>query len=147
MRVLLLVSICQIVSAVSSYGLTKQTDYGDSLSPDMLNWMTEITGVYQEGINDPGKNSQCHSYHHCVIMIWYFSRGDHWWDRYLAVSRDLSPGQRHSLCSPGSAWQYAHWPHTRRVNDVWRQSHTKILPEMESWLRRLGQGDQLPNTG
>ena len=56
MRVLLLVSICQIVSAVSSYGLTKQTDYGDSLSPEMLNWMKKITGVNHEGINDPGKS-------------------------------------------------------------------------------------------
>ena len=71
MRVLLLVCICQIVSAVSSYGLTKQSDYGDSLSPEMLNWIKKITGVYHEEINDPGKNSQCgcHSYHHCVIMI------------------------------------------------------------------------------
>ena len=69
MRVLILVQLFQIVSAVSSYGLTKQTDYGDSLSPEMLNWIKKITGVYHEGINDPGKNSQCHSYHHCVIMI------------------------------------------------------------------------------
>ena len=69
MRVLILVQLCQIVSAVSSYGLTKQTDDGYRLSPEMLNWIKKITGVYHEGINDPGKNSQCHSYHHCVIMI------------------------------------------------------------------------------
>ena len=61
MRVLLLVRLCQIVSAVSSYGLTKQTDYGDSLSPEMLNWIKKITGVYHEGINDPGKYMYCHN--------------------------------------------------------------------------------------
>ena len=68
-KVVLLLWLCPFFSAVSSYGLTKQTDYGDSLSPEMLNWIKKITGVYHEGINDPGKNSQCHSYHHCVIMI------------------------------------------------------------------------------
>ena len=60
-RVVLLLWLCPFFSAVASLGLTKQTDYGDRLSPEMLNWMEKITGVYHEGINDPGKYMYCHN--------------------------------------------------------------------------------------
>ena len=68
----LILWLCPFFSAVSSYGLTKQTDYGARLSPEVLNWMKKITGVYHEGINDPGK------YIHCHNISTYFSRADNW---------------------------------------------------------------------